>query len=81
MDAIIDAPVHGVITYFPNVTLYPIGGDPLSVVPTDMETAFYTPAGIVDGFTKKYKVDKLVYFEKTNDINSAILFPRVLYLE
>ena len=27
---------------------------------------------LVDGFTKKYKVDKLVYFEKTNDINSAI---------
>ncbi|RLD26423.1 MAG: hypothetical protein DRI75_11750, partial [Bacteroidetes bacterium] len=53
LDAITDAPVHGVITYFPNVTLYPIGGDPLSAVPTDMETAFYTPAGIVDGFTKK----------------------------
>jgi len=28
--------------------------------------------GLVDGFTKKYKVDKLVYFEMTNDINSAI---------
>ena len=25
-----------------------------------------------DGFTKKYKVDKLVYFETTNDVNSAI---------
>ncbi|MCK5123451.1 MAG: GIY-YIG nuclease family protein [Candidatus Pacebacteria bacterium] len=28
--------------------------------------------GIRDGFTKKYKVDQLVYFEVTNDINSAI---------
>ncbi|MCK4892045.1 MAG: GIY-YIG nuclease family protein [Candidatus Pacebacteria bacterium] len=28
---------------------------------------------IVDGFTKKYKVDRLVYFETTNDISSAIL--------
>lgn len=28
---------------------------------------------LVDGFTKKYKIDKLVYFEETNDINAAIL--------
>jgi len=28
--------------------------------------------GLVDGFTKKYKVDRLVYFEMTDDINSAI---------
>ncbi|MEA1994830.1 MAG: GIY-YIG nuclease family protein [Campylobacterota bacterium] len=27
---------------------------------------------IVDGFTKKYHVHKLVYYEQTNDINSAI---------
>jgi len=27
---------------------------------------------LIDGFTKKYNVDKLVYFEMTNDINSAI---------
>lgn len=27
---------------------------------------------IVQGFTKKYGVDKLVYFEETNNINSAI---------
>ena len=29
--------------------------------------------GLVDSFTKKYKIDKLVYFETTNNINSAIL--------
>ena len=29
--------------------------------------------GLVDSFTKKYKIDKLIYFETTNDINSAIL--------
>jgi putative endonuclease len=28
--------------------------------------------GLIDGFTKKYKVDKLVYFEMTNDVNGAI---------
>ena len=27
---------------------------------------------MIDGFTKKYRVHKLVYYEQTNDINSAI---------
>ncbi|MEN6624166.1 MAG: GIY-YIG nuclease family protein [Smithella sp.] len=27
---------------------------------------------LLDGFTKKYNVSKLVYFEETQDINSAI---------
>ena len=27
---------------------------------------------IADGFTKKYNVNKLVYFEQTNDVKSAI---------
>jgi putative endonuclease len=27
---------------------------------------------MIDGFTKKYNVNKLVYFEATNEINSAI---------
>ena len=27
---------------------------------------------IVDGFTKKYNVHLLVYFEETNDVNEAI---------
>ncbi len=27
---------------------------------------------LVDGFTKEYKVHKLVYFEETSDINGAI---------
>ena len=26
----------------------------------------------LDGFTKKYNVDKLVYYEITNDVNSAL---------
>ena len=29
--------------------------------------------GLIDGFTNKYKVNKLVYFETYNDINEAIL--------
>lgn len=28
--------------------------------------------GVVEGFTKKYNVDKLIYFEESSDINSAI---------
>ena len=27
---------------------------------------------LVKGFTNKYKIEKLVYFEETNDINAAI---------
>lgn len=27
---------------------------------------------LIPGFTSKYKIDKLVYFEETTDINSAI---------
>jgi putative endonuclease len=30
-------------------------------------------SGMIEGFTKKYSVDKLVYFESTTDINAAIL--------
>ena len=28
--------------------------------------------GIVDGFTKKYRVHKLVYFEATSDVKAAL---------
>ena len=27
---------------------------------------------LIDGFTKKYNVDKLVYYERTNDVMTAI---------
>jgi putative endonuclease len=27
---------------------------------------------LIDGFTKKYNITKLVYFEETNDVNQAI---------
>lgn len=27
---------------------------------------------IIEGFTKKYKIHRLIYFEETNDIQSAI---------
>lgn len=33
---------------------------------------------LVEGFTKKYNVDKLVYFESTTDVNAAITREKVL---
>ena len=29
-------------------------------------------SGLVEGFTKKYNVHKLVYFEQTNDVKAAL---------
>ncbi len=31
---------------------------------------------MIKGFTQKYKVHKLVYFEETNDINEALLLEK-----
>ena len=33
---------------------------------------FEHKSGLIDGFTKKYTIDKLVYFESTTDVNEAI---------
>ena len=33
---------------------------------------------LVDGFTKKYNVDKLVYYEQTEQINSALAREKAL---
>jgi len=30
-------------------------------------------SGLIEGFTKKYSIDKLVYFESSEDVNAAIL--------
>ena len=43
-------------------------------VTNDLIKRIYThKEKLIDGFTKKYSVDKLVYFEVHNDINEAIL--------
>ena len=34
---------------------------------------FEHKSGLINGFTKKYSIDKLVYFESTSDVNAAIL--------
>jgi putative endonuclease len=42
-------------------------------VTNDLERRLYEHKNkLVKGFTEKYNVEKLVYFEDTNDINNAI---------
>jgi putative endonuclease len=42
-------------------------------VTNDLERRIYEHKNkLLDGFTKKYNVSRLVYFEETQDINSAI---------
>ena len=42
-------------------------------VTNDLERRMYEHKNkMIDGFTKKYKLTKLVYFEATTNINSAI---------
>ena len=42
-------------------------------VTNDLERRLYEHKNkVVKGFTQKYNVNKLVYFEQTNDVNSAI---------
>ncbi|NQT96028.1 MAG: GIY-YIG nuclease family protein [Candidatus Omnitrophica bacterium] len=42
-------------------------------VTSDLEKRVYEHKNkLIDGFTKKYNIDKLVYYVETNDINSAI---------
>jgi putative endonuclease len=43
-------------------------------VTSDLEKRVYEhKSKLVEGFTKKYNVDKLIYYEVFNDINSAIM--------
>ncbi|MBE6865989.1 MAG: GIY-YIG nuclease family protein [Ruminococcaceae bacterium] len=42
-------------------------------VTNNLETRLYEHKNkLIDGFTKKYNIDKLVYFEETADVKSAI---------
>lgn len=50
-----------------NGTLY------VGVTANIMKRIFEHKEGVMDGFTKKYHIKKLVYFEETSSIQSAIL--------
>ncbi len=55
-----------ILTNKNNTTLY-VG------VTNNVERRLYEHRmGLVDGFTKKYKLHKLVYVEETNEVDSAI---------
>ncbi len=42
-------------------------------VTSDLEKRVYEHKNkAIDGFTKKYNITKLVFFEETNDVNAAI---------
>jgi len=42
-------------------------------VTSDLERRIYEHKNkLIDGFTKQYNVDRLVYFEETSDIHSAL---------
>ncbi|MBU2510560.1 GIY-YIG nuclease family protein [bacterium] len=49
-----------------NGTLY------IGVTSNIQKRVFEHKTNIVDGFTKKYSVHKLIYYESTSDIHSAI---------
>ncbi|HID32519.1 MAG TPA: GIY-YIG nuclease family protein [bacterium (Candidatus Stahlbacteria)] len=49
-----------------NTTLY-------TGITNDLKRRIYEhKMGLIRGFTKKYKIKKLVYYEATNDVRSAI---------
>ena len=56
-----------ILTNFSNSTFY------IGVTNNLIRRIYEHKNKFVDGFTKKYKINKLVYFETTTDVNSAIL--------
>ena len=55
-----------ILTNYTNKILY-------TGVTNDLERRLYEhKQKLVDGFTKKYNVNKLVYFDGTTDVNAAI---------
>ena len=55
-----------IMTNFTNTTLY------TGVTNNLMRRVYQHKNGLVEGFTKKYKVHKLVYYEETESIIAAI---------
>ncbi len=55
-----------ILTSKKNGTLY------LGVTNNLLKRAYEHKNNLVDGFTKKYNIHRLVYYEETGDVNSAI---------
>jgi putative endonuclease len=61
-------------TYFVYILTSKINGTLYIGVTNDLIRRIYEhKSGLIEGFTKKYSIDKLVYFESTSDVNAAIL--------
>ena len=66
MDKIKEPGYVYILTNQSNTTLY-------IVVTNNLQRRIYEHKNeLIDGFTKRYKLHKLVFFEETNDVNSAI---------
>lgn len=55
-----------ILSNYTNTTLY------IGVTGNIIRRMYEHKNGIVDGFTKKYHVNKLVYLEECNNVNDAI---------
>src|SRR5574344_387932 len=60
-------------SYFVYILASKKNGTLYIVVTSDLKKRIYEHKNkIIDGFTKKYNVDRLVYYEQTDDVESAI---------
>jgi putative endonuclease len=66
-------------TYYVYILARKRNGTLYKVITNDLARRVYEhKSGLIKGFTKKYSVNKLVYFESTNDVNAAILWEKKL---
>jgi putative endonuclease len=61
-------------TYYVYILASKRNGNLYTGISNDLTRRVYEhKSGLIEGFTKKYSINKLVYFESTNDVNEAIL--------
>jgi putative endonuclease len=64
-------------TYYVYILTSKRNGTLYTGVTNNLERRIYAHKNnLIEGFTKRYNVHKLVYYEKTNDINEALLFEK-----
>jgi putative endonuclease len=64
-------------TYYVYILTSKHNGTLYTGVTNNLERRIYAHKNnLIEGFTKRYNVHKLVYYEKTNDKNEALLFEK-----
>ena len=64
-------------TYYVYILASKRNGTLYTGVTNNLERRIYEHKNnLIEGFTKRYNVHKLVYYEETNDINDALLFEK-----